>query len=413
MSEFVFKLPDLGEGTVEAEIVEWYVKPGDSVEEGDTVADVMTDKANVEVPAPVSGTILRITGEPGDVVAVGAELLAINTTSDSVPVEPPAPKLKEDIPKPPPEPEPEPEPELKQASPRTGPGKTLTSPSIRRRAAEAGVDLAAIAGTGPGGRILRRDFDAYIRDGATTLPPQSPGPAAISASSEFDAIKIMGVRRVIAKRMAQSMDEIPHFAYVEEVDVTELEALRESLNAQHDRGLTLLPFLGLALARVLKDFPQCNAHYDAETSELKQFRDMHLGIATQTPDGLKVPVVHGASNMTLWQLASAIRSVSEAARTGKARVNQLTGSTITISSLGRLGGIASTPIINYPEVAIIGVNRATQRPVVVSDRIEVRTMMNISSSFDHRFIDGFDGASLIQAVKVLLEHPAMLWMDRP
>ena len=303
---------------------------------------------------------------------------------------------------------PAPAPPIRATRPRP---RVPASPAIRKRAAEAGVDLSAIPGTGPGGRILRRDLDAHL---AATEPahaersPAPPGPAAA-----FDDVSIIGVRRVIARRLTQSSQEIPHFAYVEEIDVTEVERLRTHLNAQHGVRLTLLPFLAVALIRALPGFPQCNAHYNPESGVLRQYRGVHLGIATQTDKGLKVAVARDAERADVWQLADAIRQVTARARDGSAAPADLSGSTITITSLGRLGGIASTPIINYPETTIIGVNKAVQRPVVIDGRVEVRTMMNLSGSFDHRFIDGFDAASLVQAIKVQLEQPALMWLPAP
>jgi 2-oxoisovalerate dehydrogenase E2 component (dihydrolipoyl transacylase) len=432
MSEYVFKLPDLGEGTVEAEVVEWHVKPGDVVAEGDIIADVMTDKANVEVPAPVSGKVLRTTGEPGDVVPVGSELIAFEIAGEAPAVEAVPPPRVKAVEEPAPEPvaeaapaeEPRPPPVLEEvleevaAAPATTPDRppsahrVRTSPAVRRRAKEAGIDLAAIEGTGPGGRILRKDLEAALsgqtgRPAAAVPLPTGPG--------EIEEIKVIGVRRVIANRMQASKREIPHFAYVEEVDMTRLESLRNRLNGERREGepsLTYLPFIALALIRALPEFPQCNAHFDAETGVIRRFRRVHLGVATQTPDGLKVPVVHHADALPLRRLAAEITRVAEAARDNTATRQELSGSTITLTSLGRLGGIVSTPIINAPEVAIIGVNKAVERPMVVDGRVEIRLIMNLSSSFDHRFVDGFDGASLVQRVKDRLEEPATIFIER-
>ncbi|MGE0624136.1 MAG: dihydrolipoamide acetyltransferase family protein [Pseudomonadales bacterium] len=445
MSEHVFKLPDLGEGTVEAEIVEWHVKPGDTVREGDTVVDVMTDKANIEVPAPVSGTVLRTTGEPGDTVPVGAELMAFDVggaakkpagaKAASAPpppaAEPPAPEpaAAEPAASEPAEPAATAEPE-QPPTPAAPPAKATpapaqatvqasvqargpapsgapvrTSPAVRKRAKEAGVDLGGLAGSGPRGRILMRDLDAHLA-GAP-----APAPVRPEGVGEIDEVKIIGVRRLIANRLQAAKQQIPHFAYVEQVDVTALESLRRHLNGTRENAaLTYLPFIGLALIRALKDYPQCNAHFDAERGVLKQYRRVHLGVATQTPDGLKVPVVHNADARTLWQLAEDIRRVSTAARENTASREEMSGSTITITSLGRLGGIVSTPIINAPETAIIGINKAVDTPVVVDGQVTVRLMMNLSSSFDHRFVDGHDAASLIAAVKGYLEEPATLFI---
>ncbi len=280
-----------------------------------------------------------------------------------------------------------------------------------------------MAGSGPKGRIVSKDLDDYVaRRGAQPTPLRAgprpvpvPGPAAgtTAGAAETEEIKVIGLRRVIAQRMSEAKRNIPHFAYVEELDITELESLRRHLNgtlAPTVPALTYLPFLALALVRVLRDFPQCNAHYDAERGVIVRHRAVHLGVATQTPDGLKVPVVHDAHTLALWDLAAEMRRVSEAARSNKATREELSGSTITITSLGKLGGIASTPIINAPEVAIIGVNRAVERPVVIDGAIAIRRTMNLSSSFDHRFVDGYDAAAMIQALRECLEHPATIFI---
>jgi len=290
----------------------------------------------------------------------------------------------------------------------------MASPATRRRAREAGIDLAGVAGSGPSGRITRQDFEVALGGATSPKLATAKAPAAGAAKrTGTEEVKVIGVRRVIATRMTDAKRNIPHFAYVEEVDVTELESLRQHLNGRLPAGaasLTFLPFIGIALARVLVDFPQCNAHYDVERNVLIRHHGVHLGVATQTPDGLKVPVVRHAEAMTLWDLAGEIRRVSEAARTGKAAREELSGSTITITSLGKLGGIVSTPIINAPEMAIIGVNKAVDRPMVASGAITVRRMMNLSSSFDHRYVDGYDAAAMIQALKDLLEHPATIFI---
>ena len=474
MSRYVFKLPDLGEGTVAAEIVSWRVKPGDEVAEDDVLVEVMTEKAAVEVPAPVSGKIVSTTGQPGDTVPVGGELVVLETASGAgsaagsatesaarsatesaarsaaasaagVAAQPASAQLAAAAPG--------------KGSGNKGAGaagnggahhasrasladanggggasagaeaesdpsrRVLTSPAIRRKAKEAGIDLRQVSGSGPQGRIGRQDFEAYAaaRSAArsssvaavTSLPAaRAPAPAQ-RPTGGTEEIKVIGLRRLIAQRMSEAKRNIPHFAYVEEVDVTELESLRRHLNTKLESGtpaLTYLPFLALALVRVLEDFPQCNAHYDAERGVLVRYRAVHLGVATQTPEGLKVPVVRDAQLRSLWDVASEMRRVTEAARTNKATREELSGSTITLTSLGKLGGIASTPIINAPEVAIIGINRAVERPVVVGGAITVRRMMNLSSSFDHRFVDGYDAAAMIQALKERLEHPATIFV---
>ena len=453
MSRYVFKLPDLGEGTVAAEIVTWRVKPGDEVAEDDVLVEVMTEKAAVEVPAPVSGKIVSTTGQPGDTVPVGGELVvletapAAGTAATGAAVQPASVQ--------PASAQPAKAGAIgagnKGAGAAAGNGGThqtsraaqaeangggasagaesdpsrrvLTSPAIRRKAKEAGIDLRQVSGSGPQGRIGRQDFEAYAsaRSAArsssvaavTTLPAARASAPAQRPGGGTEEIKVIGLRRLIAQRMSEAKRNIPHFAYVEEVDVTELESLRRHLNTKLEAGtpaLTYLPFLALALVRVLEDFPQCNAHYDAERGVLVRYRAVHLGVATQTPDGLKVPVVRDAQLRSLWDVASEMRRVTEAARTNKATREELGGSTITLTSLGKLGGIASTPIINAPEVSIIGINRAVERPMVVGGAITVRRMMNLSSSFDHRFVDGYDAAAMIQALKERLEHPATIFV---
>ncbi len=405
MSRHVFKMPDLGEGTVTAEVVEWKVKVGDAVKEDQIIAEVMTDKAAVEIPAPVSGTVVSITGQPGDMVAVGSELIVFET-SGTAPAAAPAPAAGAPAaaaPKAPAQP-------AAPAAAAAGNARVMASPATRRKAHVAGLDLATVNGTGPGGRISAQDLESAIagRSG------QGARPAARAARSGTEEIKVIGVRRVIAERMSAAKRNIPHFAYVEEVDVTELESLRQYLNSRQGKGapsLTYLPFLVAALTRVLEDFPQCNAVHDAERNLIVRHRAVHVGIATQTPDGLKVPVVRHAEARSLADLAAEIRRVSEAARSNKATREELVGSTITVTSLGKLGGIASTPVINAPEVAIIGVNKAVERPVVAGGAIAVRRIMNVSSSFDHRFVDGFDAAAMIQALKERLEHPATIFIQ--
>jgi 2-oxoisovalerate dehydrogenase E2 component (dihydrolipoyl transacylase) len=435
MSRFVFKLPDLGEGTVEAEIVSWRVKPGDEVSEDDVLVEVMTEKAAVEVPAPVSGKIVSTTGQPGDMVAVGAELVVLETAAagaaaggapasagngggsarqhapekalgaangNAVVRQVPAAAVSGNG-----------SGAIAAAAPDPN-RRVLTSPAIRRRAKEAGIDLRQVAGSGPQGRIGRQDFEAYAAARSTVTSLPGGRPAQVSRpSGGTEEIKVIGLRRVIAQRMSDAKRNIPHFSYVEEVDLTELESLRRHLNAKLEPGtpaLTYLPFLALALVRVLEDFPQCNAHYDAERGVIVRYRAVHLGIATQTPDGLKVPVVRDVQLRSLWDVAAEMRRVTEAARTNRATREELAGSTITLTSLGKLGGIASTPIINAPEVAIIGINRAVERPVVVDGAIAVRRMMNLSSSFDHRFVDGYDAAAMIQALKERIEQPATIFV---
>jgi len=410
MSEFIFKLPDLGEGTVESEISEWFVKVGEQVSEEDVVGTMMTDKAAVELSSPVSGTVVKLAGEPGDIVAVGAALVVFETDSD----------LTTDAE----------EPAAPTADVETAPGVTekpgskprkrvMTSPAVRLRAKNAGIDLALITGSGPGGRITRSDFEQYAgaTNGHDHAAPSGTNQTALQAQTlpalESKEIKVIGLRRIIADRMATASREIPHFTYVEEIDITELEELRKHLNdkkVDKSERLTILPLLGLALMRALREFPQCNATYDKDRNVILQHGAVHLGVATQTSDGLKVPVVRNANSYSIDDLAAEIRRVTEAARNNSIKRDELSGSTITITSLGKLGGIASTPVINMPEVGIIGVNRAVERPVVLNGQVAVRLMMNLSSSFDHRFVDGYDAAAMIQRIKEMLEHPATIFL---
>jgi 2-oxoisovalerate dehydrogenase E2 component (dihydrolipoyl transacylase) len=426
VSRYVFKLPDLGEGTVGAEIVAWHVKPGDTVAEDDVIVEVMTEKAAVELPAPVGGRVVSTTGTPGDTVPVGAELIVFETDVGAPAESATAPAAAAAR-------------STAEPAARTGgapgaargnggaanghahterPGRVATSPAIRRRAHEAGVDLTQLAGSGPNGRILRQDFEAFVssRSGPKLVRSRSAGHRTVTESateSATEEIKVIGVRRVIAQRMTEAKRNIPHFAYVEEFDVTELESLRRHLNSKLEPGapaLTYLPFIVSALVRVLRDFPQCNALYDSERGVIIRHRAVHVGVATQTSEGLKVPVVRDAQSLSLWDLAARMRRVTEAARANKATREELSGSTITVTSLGKLGGIASTPIINAPEVSIIGINRAVDRPMVYEGAIAVRRMMNLSSSFDHRFVDGHDAAAMIQALKERIEHPATIFI---
>jgi 2-oxoisovalerate dehydrogenase E2 component (dihydrolipoyl transacylase) len=395
MSQFTFKMPDLGEGTVDAEIVAWHTKPGDLVSEDQLIVEVMTDKAAVEVPAPVSGRVVSVTGAPGDKVAVGSPLIVFELTDGAMapaiaaaPVSKPATSATTTAP-------------AAAAVPIARTGRVMASPANRRRAREAGIDLTTVAGSGPGGRIMRADLQ-------TAAPRQ-----AVADAADTTEIKVIGLRRLIAERMSEAKRNIPHFAYVEEVDVTELESLRMHLNhsrAKDSGSLSYLPLVVMALIRVLESFPQCNVLYDAARGVLIRHRAVHVGIATQTPDGLKVPVVRNAQALGLWEIAAEIRRLAERARTNKATREELVGSTITVTSLGKLGGIASTPIINAPEVAIIGLNKAVERPVVYQGTVAVRRIMNLSSSFDHRFVDGYDAAAMIQALKERLEHPATIFI---
>ena len=441
MALLSIKLPDVGEGVVEAEIVEWHVKTGTNVSEDDNLVDIMTDKATVEIPSPVNGVVTSITGEPGDVLAVGTVIVTIETDaaggakeeSTEAPIlrqaqdEEKDPPLKVTKPHPepvegrgakPPHPEPVPtsHPEVRlQGASKDGAtpnAKPLASPAVRKAALAANIDLANVPGTGPAGRISHQDLEDFIAAGGrlTARPASQTGRTKRTGTSTQ---KIIGLRRKIAQNLAHSKRTIPHFAYVEEVDMEALEALRAHLNATRHEDqpkLTLLPFLSMALIKVLPDFPNANAHYDSEAGVATTYEAVHMGIATATPNGLMVPVVKHAESMDIWTLAAEITRVTSAARDGKANKDELSGSTITITSLGALGGIASTPVINAPEVAIIGVNKLQIRPVWQDGAFAPRKMMNLSSSFDHRIVDGYDAALMIQRVKTALENPATLFM---
>ncbi len=419
MSRHVVKLPDLGEGTVSSEIVAWHVKVGDSVAEDQPMVEMSTDKAVVEMPSPIAGRVVSLGGQPGDHIAVGAELIVLETGEAAAAGKPEekkeaAPAPKEKAPGSHLSLVPPPAQTVAPATPRTG--RVLASPATRRRARESGIDLATVVGSGRDGRIQRQDLDAAINQSQQGAPGgvARNGGAKRQPRTETQEIRILGVRRVSAQRVAESKRNIPHFSYVEEVDITELERLRRHLNSRLAKGApsyTYLPFLGMALIRVIERFPKCNARYDADRNVLVQHRGVHLGVATQTGDGLKVPVVHHAEALSLSELAAQIRRVAQAARDGTASRNELGGSTITITSLGKLGGIVSTPIINAPEVGIIGVNKAVERPVILHGQIAVRLMMNLSSSFDHRFIDGYDAAEIVQALKEMLEQPATIFIE--
>jgi 2-oxoisovalerate dehydrogenase E2 component (dihydrolipoyl transacylase) len=420
MSRHVVKLPDLGEGTVSSEIVAWHVKVGDSVAEDQPMVEMSTDKAVVEMPSPVAGRVVSLGGQPGDHIAVGAELIVLETGEGTAAAEKPEEK-KEAAPAPKEKASgshlslvPPPAQTVAPAVPRTG--RVLASPATRRRARESGIDLATVVGSGRDGRIQRQDLDAAINQSQQRAPGGAArnGGAKRQPRTETQEIRILGVRRVSAQRVAESKRNIPHFSYVEEVDITELERLRKHLNSRLAKGApsyTYLPFLGMALIRVIERFPKCNARYDADRNVLVQHRGVHLGVATQTGDGLKVPVVQHAEALSFSELAAQIRRVAQAARDGTASRNELGGSTITITSLGKLGGIVSTPIINAPEVGIIGVNKAVERPVILHGQIAVRLMMNLSSSFDHRFVDGYDAAEIVQALKEMLEQPATIFIE--
>ena len=431
MSRYIFKVPDLGEGTVASEIVAWKVKPGDVVREDDPLVEMSTEKAVVEVPAPVGGRIVSLAGEPGDVIPVGAVLVVFETdgaaaAAPAAATAPAADAPAADAPAAGAAAEAEPAaaapaPVAAAAAADESPPaaaaaarRVMASPATRRRAREAGIDLAVVPGSGPGGRIERADLAGVLAAAPSAGVAPAPAAAGRRARTAVEEVKVIGVRRVIAERMSAATRTIPHFSYVEEIDVSELERLRLHLNGRLPKGApgyTYLPLLVAALTRVLESYPQCNAHYDSERNVIRRHAAVHVGIATQTADGLKVPVVRHAESLTLAALAAEIRRLSDAAKSGRATRAELGGSTITVTSLGRLGGIASTPVINAPEVAIIGVNKAIDRPVVVDGAIAVRRMMNLSSSFDHRFVDGFDAAAMIQALKERLERPAMIFIE--
>ena len=419
----VVKMPDIGEGIAEVELVAWHVAVGERVAEDQTLADVMTDKASVEIPSPVAGTVLALGGEVGESLAGGAELVRIEAEGEApvaVRAEPRAVRA-----------EPEPvraeaqpvraEPVEAPASVRAEPveararspkpaERPIASPSVRRRAWELGIELKDVAPSGPGGRILHADLDAHAARRPATAPAAAPRPA----TDEVQSIRVIGLRRKIAQRMQDAKRRIPHFTYVEEVDATEIEALRTRLNERFEaaRGrLTLLPLLLRALVRAVREFPQVNATFDDEAGVVHRHSALHAGIATQTPHGLLVPVLRHAESRDPWDAAREIARLADAARAGRATRDELGGSTLTVTSLGALGGIVSTPVINAPEVAIVGVNRIVERPVMRAGMVAARRMMNLSSSFDHRVVDGADAAAFIQAVRTYLEAPGLLFVE--
>jgi len=431
MGTFEFKLPDIGEGVVEGEIVEWMVAVGDVVKEDDPILSVMTDKATVEIPAPCDGTVTSMVGDAGDIIPVGGVCIVFDVEGDgnaseaSQPVEekPAAEEttapVEEKAPATPPAPELPPvaapsAPAAAAPVARAAGTKALASPAVRQRARAANIDLQLVAGSGPAGRISHADLDRHIAGGAASASPFMPvGGVAKVARNGTEDIKVIGLRRKIADGMMSSYSTIPHFSYFEEVDVTELESLRQHLNATRPEGapkLTYLPFIMQALVKALAQRPECNALYDDEAGVVTRHQAINLGIATQTDRGLYVPVVKHVEAMDIWQSAAEMGRVTQATRDGKAGVDDLTGSTFTITSLGRLGGLGATPIINKPEVGILGVHNATDRAVVRNGNVVVRRIMNLSSSWDHRVVDGHDGASLVQLVKSYLEHPATIFM---
>ena len=416
MGNFVFKLPDIGEGVVEGEVVQWHVSVGDSVSEDDPIVDVMTDKATVTIPSPVSGVISSLSGDVGDMIAVGSSLMEIDSEGEGGAPAAEDTEEQEPVsdPDPPKAPEPAPAPKAPEPAPsesQSQTGRVLASPAVRKRARENDVDLSNVRGSGPAGRIRHADLDAFIAAGGAVSG--APPMAYSLKRTEVTPVKVVGLRRKISEQMSLSKSRIPHFSYFEEVDITELENLRQILNSTRDETqpkLTYLPFIMLALAKIMPDHPECNAHFDDEAGVVNRNAAVNLGIATQTDRGLYVPVVKHVESMDIWKTASEMQRVSGSARDGSASLDELTGSTFTITSLGREGGLGATPIINHPEVAILGVHKAREMPVARNGAIVIRRIMNLSSAFDHRVVDGADGASLIQHLKRMLENPALIFM---
>lgn len=443
MGIYVIRIPDIGEGIAEVELVAWHVAAGDTVSEDQLVADVMTDKATVEIPCHVDGKVISLGGEVGQTMAVGAELMRLEVAGEgnlkdgdgAAPAAAATAPVKAAAPTTAPTPaaapasaaRPAPEeaampssptsateserPPTQRVIPRRANERPLASPAVRRRALDLGLELRFVQGSGPAGRIMHEDLDDFIARGGQVT---GGGGGGYSKREGEQTIPVIGLRRMIARKMQHAKRQIPHFSYVEEVDVTELEQLRKTLNARHagTRGkLTLLPFLARAMVLALREFPQINARYDDEADIITRYAPVHLGIATQTPNGLMVPVVKHAEALDLWACAQAVAEVAGAARSGKASRDTLTGSTITLTSLGPLGGIVSTPVINHPEVAIVGVNRMVERPMLQGGQVVPRLLMNLSSSFDHRVVDGMDAAEFIQSMRARLETPALLFAE--
>ncbi|MES2125692.1 MAG: dihydrolipoamide acetyltransferase family protein [Pseudomonadota bacterium] len=423
MGIHVIKMPDIGEGIAEVELVMWHVKVGDAVTEDMILADVMTDKATIEIPSPVHGKVAALGGAAGQVMAVGSDLIHIEVEGEGNLKAAPAhkPALAATAPSAAPTPSPVPKtvqvaaPAAAAAAPRPAAArqsgdKPLASPAVRKQAWDMGIELQFVAGSGPAGRILREDLAAHALRGSTQ-GVQAPRYRELHGE---EAIPVIGLRRKIAQKMQDAKRRIPHFSYVEEIDVTELEALRARMNEQWgaERGkLTVLPLLMRAVVLALRQFPQMNARFDDDAGVVTQYQPVHLGIATQTDAGLMVTVMRHAEARDMWSCAAETVRLANAARTGKATRDELSGSTITISSLGPLGGIVTTPVINHPEVAIIGVNKIVERPMIRNGAMVARKMMNLSSSFDHRVVDGMNAAEFIQAIRALLECPAMLFVE--
>jgi len=427
MANHVFKLPDVGEGTAEAELVGWHVKVGDAVQEDQILAEVMTDKATVELTSPVSGVVVALHGEAGQQIAVGGPLVSFKVEGKGnvaeAPAGPPASAAKAEKTAPAPvaapaaRPAAAPKADAKPVPALTGrqPGeRPLASPAVRNRARDLGIDLVFVPGSGPAGRIEHADLDAFVARGGTFAPATASGGSLYAKAEGTNEVRIIGLRRKIAEKMAESVRRIPHITYVEDIDMTAVEELRAHLNAQNKgtgrAKLNVLPFIARAIVVALKDQPNINATYDDEAGVLTQHNAVHLGIAAQTPNGLMVPVVRHAEARDAYDTAEEIARVSGAAKDGSAKREELSGSTITITSLGTLGGVVHTPIINHPEVAIVGPNKIEERVVVRNGQMVVRKMMNLSSSFDHRIVDGHDAAVFVQKIKTLLENPATLWM---
>ena len=420
MGIFAFKLPDIGEGVVEGEVVEWMVAVGDTVKEDDPILSVMTDKATVEIPSPTDGVVKSLVGEPGTILAVGQVCIEFETDGEGTPVEE-APEPVEEVAEEAPAPEPEPVKEEVAPAPAApapaptpvvvaAPGaRPLASPAVRQRARESGIDLTTVSGSGPAGRITHGDLDSWKAAGS---PVAAAGPAR-TAQTGTTEVPVIGLRRKISESMTASYTTIPHFSYFEEVDITHLDELRVHLNSTRADGqpkLTYLPFIMQALVKALGENPVCNALFDDDKGVVTRHDAVHLGIATQTDRGLYVPVVKHVEAQDIWQSASEMQRVSQAARDGTAGLDELTGSTFTITSLGRMGGLGATPIINKPEVGILGVHNAVDTPVVRNGQIVIRKMLRLSSSWDHRVVDGWDGAMLVQRLKTLLENPATIFM---
>lgn len=432
MGEHVIKLPDVGEGVAEAELVEWLVEEGQTVREDDVLAAVMTDKATVEIPAPVDGKVIWRGGKIGEIIAVGSPLVRLEVAGEGnvgKDADAPAPlRSAASPPKTPaaekpapaqPDPVEKPQPRLQNVStpvstnptsaPRAEGERPVASPAVRKRALDGGIDLRRVRGTGPAGRITHNDLDTIFNAEHTAFPGKNR-----LRNTHIKDIPMVGLRRKIAQKMQKSKSRIPHITYVDEVDMTDLEKLRAELNSARTEGqprLTLLPFLMRAMAKAISEQPHMNSLYDDEAGMIHQHGGLHMGVAAQTDNGLVVPVVKHVEARGLWECASELARLADAAKNGSASREDLTGSTITITSLGKMGGIVTTPIINYPEVAIIGVNKMRTLPQWDGTAFLPRQMMNLSSSFDHRVIDGWDAAVFVQRIKTLLEAPAMIFIE--